>query len=89
MQSAVYGKCIFADYNNVHKDMCAKEFMKLKECHLVSLQGYDTNVVLILFRKHIKHGKIAMWRINDYATGSVSVRHRQCTIMRRKNRQLK
>lgn len=36
MQSAVYGKCIFADYNNVHKDMCAKEFMKLKECYLVS-----------------------------------------------------
>ena len=38
MQSAVYGKCIFADYNNVHKDMCAKEFMKLKECYLVSSQ---------------------------------------------------
>jgi hypothetical protein len=37
MQSAVYGKCIFADYNNVHKDMCAKEFMKLKECYLVGL----------------------------------------------------
>lgn len=37
MQSAVYGKCIFADYNNVHKDMCAKEFMKLKECYLVSV----------------------------------------------------
>lgn len=36
IQSAVYGKCIFADYNNVHKDMCAKEFMKLKECYLVS-----------------------------------------------------
>ena len=36
MESAVYGKCIFADYNNVHKDMCAKEFLKLKECYLVS-----------------------------------------------------
>lgn len=35
MQSVVYGKCIFADYNNVHKDMCAKEFMKLKDCYLV------------------------------------------------------
>ncbi|UPX12798.1 uncharacterized protein EKO05_0003335 [Ascochyta rabiei] len=33
-ESAVYGKCIFADYNNVHKDMCAKEFMKLKDCYL-------------------------------------------------------
>lgn len=34
-QSSAYGKCIFADYNNVHKDMCATEFMKLKECYLV------------------------------------------------------
>ncbi|OAK99095.1 hypothetical protein IQ06DRAFT_294529 [Phaeosphaeriaceae sp. SRC1lsM3a] len=33
-ESAVYGKCIFADYTNVHKDMCANEFMKLKECYL-------------------------------------------------------
>lgn len=36
LQSAVYGKCIFADYTNVHKDMCANEFMKLKECYLAS-----------------------------------------------------
>ena len=35
LQSAVYGKCIFADYNNVRKDMCVNEFMKLKECYLV------------------------------------------------------
>jgi len=25
-----------ADYNNVYKDKCATEFMKLKECYLVS-----------------------------------------------------
>jgi len=25
-----------ADYNNVYKDKCAVEFMKLKECFLVS-----------------------------------------------------
>jgi hypothetical protein len=37
LQSSVYGKCIFADYNNVHKNMCATEFMKLKECYLVRL----------------------------------------------------
>lgn len=36
LQSSVYGKCIFTDYNNVHKDKCAAEFMKLKECYLVS-----------------------------------------------------
>ena len=35
-QAAVYGKCIVADYNSVHKDKCANEFMKLKDCYLVS-----------------------------------------------------
>jgi hypothetical protein len=34
-QAATYGKCIVADYNAVHKDMCAKEFTKLKDCFLV------------------------------------------------------
>ncbi|OAL53071.1 hypothetical protein IQ07DRAFT_641484 [Pyrenochaeta sp. DS3sAY3a] len=34
-ESTVYGKCIFADYNNVHKDKCATEFMALKDCYLV------------------------------------------------------
>ncbi|KAJ1338278.1 NADH dehydrogenase [ubiquinone] 1 alpha subcomplex assembly factor 8 [Microdochium nivale] len=33
-EAAVYGKCIVADYNSVHKDQCAKEFMLLKECYL-------------------------------------------------------
>lgn len=36
-QGAAYGKCIVAEYQNVHKDMCAKEFMKLKNCYLVSV----------------------------------------------------
>jgi hypothetical protein len=31
----MYGKCIFTDYNNVHKNQCATEFMRLKECYLV------------------------------------------------------
>ncbi|KAI1256707.1 hypothetical protein MGN70_001832 [Eutypa lata] len=33
-EAAVYGKCIVADYNSVHKDKCAAEFMKLKDCYL-------------------------------------------------------
>ncbi|QDS68268.1 hypothetical protein FKW77_010632 [Venturia effusa] len=32
-ESAVYGKCIVADYNNVHKDKCAAEFFKLQQCY--------------------------------------------------------
>jgi hypothetical protein len=34
-QGASYGKCIVAEYQNVRKDMCAKEFMQLKNCYLV------------------------------------------------------
>jgi hypothetical protein len=34
-KGAVYGKCIAANYQNVSKDMCAKEFMALKDCYLV------------------------------------------------------
>lgn len=58
MQSAVYGKCIFADYNNVHKDMCAKEFMKLKECYLVSLSVQEGlgGFLLMDCRKRTRHG---------------------------------
>ena len=88
MQSAVYGKCIFADYNNVHKDMCAKEFMRLKECYLVGLQGCDVEAVLICYRKRTRHGDVANQRLCD-CESTISSRHRQCTIKRRKNRQLK
>jgi hypothetical protein len=35
-QTSVYGKCILADYNNVHKDKCITEFLKLKDCFVVS-----------------------------------------------------
>ncbi|CAH0020043.1 unnamed protein product [Clonostachys rhizophaga] len=35
-QAAAYGKCIVADYNSVHKDKCVTEFIKLKDCYLVS-----------------------------------------------------
>ena len=34
-EGRVYGQCIMADYNNVYKDKCLTEFMKLKECYLV------------------------------------------------------
>jgi NADH dehydrogenase [ubiquinone] 1 alpha subcomplex assembly factor 8 len=34
-KGAVYGKCISANYQNVSKDMCAKEFIALKDCYLV------------------------------------------------------
>ncbi|KAI1341651.1 hypothetical protein F5Y15DRAFT_413581 [Xylariaceae sp. FL0016] len=33
-EAAVYGKCIVADFNAVHKDKCKNEFMKLKDCYL-------------------------------------------------------
>ncbi|EEA25597.1 conserved hypothetical protein [Talaromyces marneffei ATCC 18224] len=35
VEAAAYGKCVVADYNAVQKDMCAKEFMRLKDCFLV------------------------------------------------------
>jgi hypothetical protein len=34
-KSAAYGKCIVADYNNVQKDKCLQEFLKLKNCYQV------------------------------------------------------
>ncbi|RLL96054.1 hypothetical protein CFD26_105415 [Aspergillus turcosus] len=40
-EAATYGKCIVADYNAVHKDMCAKEFMKLKDCFLAASKKRD------------------------------------------------
>ncbi|CAG7950058.1 unnamed protein product [Penicillium nalgiovense] len=35
VEVAAYGKCVVTDYNSVHKDMCVKEFMRLKNCYLV------------------------------------------------------
>ncbi|KAK3949406.1 hypothetical protein QBC32DRAFT_349229 [Pseudoneurospora amorphoporcata] len=35
-ESAAYGKCILADYNSVHKDLCANEFLRLKNCYLLA-----------------------------------------------------
>ncbi|KAK1639608.1 hypothetical protein BDP81DRAFT_180328 [Colletotrichum phormii] len=36
-ETSMYGKCILADYNSVHKDKCLKEFLRLKDCYLVYL----------------------------------------------------
>ncbi|PSR93640.1 hypothetical protein BD289DRAFT_480954 [Coniella lustricola] len=38
-EAAVYGKCIVADYNNMHKDKCAVEFTKLKNCYLKAFKA--------------------------------------------------
>lgn len=35
-KATAYGACIVADYNAVEKDKCRAEFMKLKDCYLVS-----------------------------------------------------
>jgi hypothetical protein len=43
-QAASYGKCIVANYNTVYKDMCVKEFMKLKDCCLVLFLYMDFGV---------------------------------------------
>ncbi len=34
-EASVYGRCIVADYNAVHKDKCLAEFTRLKDCYLV------------------------------------------------------
>ena len=34
-QGAVYGKCVAANYQNIKKDMCAREFLALKDCYIV------------------------------------------------------
>ncbi|KAM7187228.1 hypothetical protein V8F20_011074 [Naviculisporaceae sp. PSN 640] len=38
-EGALYGKCIMEDYNSVHKDKCAKEFLRLKDCYLAAAKG--------------------------------------------------
>lgn len=40
----MYGKCIVADYNSVHKDKCSKEFLKFKDCYLVSTSHIVTTL---------------------------------------------
>lgn len=47
-QSAIYGKCIVADYNSVYKDKCAAEFMKLKDCYLVITNALAWTALILL-----------------------------------------
>ncbi|KAH0603792.1 uncharacterized protein H6S33_007451 [Morchella sextelata] len=35
-EAAAYGKCVIEDYNDVHRDKCAKAFMALKDCVLAA-----------------------------------------------------
>ncbi|EFW20716.1 uncharacterized protein CIMG_11114 [Coccidioides immitis RS] len=37
-KATVYGKCVLADYNSITKDMCKKEFIKLKDCYLAAMK---------------------------------------------------
>ncbi|KAF1813781.1 hypothetical protein P152DRAFT_394601 [Eremomyces bilateralis CBS 781.70] len=37
-ESSTYGTCITANYKNVQKNMCLDEFLRLKNCYLVSLR---------------------------------------------------
>ena len=43
----MYGKCIVADYNAVHKDKCLTEFMRLKDCYLVSGHVLTLNLLVL------------------------------------------
>jgi NADH dehydrogenase [ubiquinone] 1 alpha subcomplex assembly factor 8 len=47
-QAAAYGKCIVADYQSVHQDMCAREFARLKDCYLVSYLPPCCQYVLLI-----------------------------------------
>lgn len=59
-QSSMYGKCIFADYNNVRKDMCVNEFMKLKECYLVrsNMSRPKSKLLTNMSRRHTNNGSM-------------------------------
>lgn len=57
-KGAVYGKCIAANYQNVSKDMCAKEFMALKDCYLVCHLSTTDMVVSNLFTESRREEKM-------------------------------
>lgn len=53
-QATAYGKCIVADYNAVHKDKCAKQFMRLKDCYLVRLFGDSHHNMFLTFLRQLQ-----------------------------------
>lgn len=44
----MYGKCVAANYQNAKKDMCAKEFMVLKNCYLVCTDALSSKISLTM-----------------------------------------
>lgn len=48
----MYGKCVAANYQNVSKGMCAKEFMALKDCYLVSNREWQNAHLNLPLRHH-------------------------------------
>ncbi|KAJ5954188.1 hypothetical protein N7501_008467 [Penicillium viridicatum] len=61
VEVAAYGKCVVTDYNSVHKDMCAKEFMRLKNCYLVG----DERVL-----RRLKNGSLKLYVGSIKSVGS-------------------
>ena len=57
LQGASYGKCIVAEYQNVRKDMCAKEFMQLKNCYLVSLIHSSRRMTMLMSMSQAAAGR--------------------------------
>ena len=55
-QASVYGKCIVADYNSVHKDKCLTEFLRLKDCYMVREVGYVVSLLYSLRRRLLRRG---------------------------------
>jgi hypothetical protein len=45
-EGVVYSKCVSSNFQNVKKDMCAKEFLALKDCYLVSICCYSYLLLL-------------------------------------------
>ena len=45
----MYGQCVVADYNSVHKDKCAAEFARLKDCYLVGFFWFFFFAIYQLF----------------------------------------
>ena len=46
-ESAIYGRCVVADFNSVSKDKCLTEFMRLKDCYVVRHLTYLHELQLI------------------------------------------
>lgn len=61
-QATLYGKCVVSDYNSIHKDKCAKEFMKLKDCYLVCI---DVHFILYVY-----DGKLHLTYTTPYTGGT-------------------